>query len=112
MRLRAADPLPCGLVAVLSAAGYAMKKLALRHQDLDAEIKDLDRQLTWLVPVAAPELVARPGIGIHTTAILLVTAGDDPERLHSEAASARLTGTAPRPPPGWWTGRCSPDASS
>ena len=64
---------------------------------LDAEIKDIDRQLTRLVTATAPKLVARRGIGIHSTATLLVTAGDNPERLRSEGAFARLTGTAPIP---------------
>jgi transposase len=41
--------------------------------------------------------VERRGIGIHTTATLLVTAGDNPERLRSEGAFSRLTGTAPIP---------------
>ena len=82
---------------VTGATKYAMKKLAQRFRALDAEIKDLDRQLTRLVTVTAPKLVARRGIGIHTTATLLVTAGDNPERLRSEGAFARLTGTAPIP---------------
>jgi transposase len=82
---------------VLAATRYAMKKLAQRFRALDAEIKDLDRQLTRLVTATAPKLVERPGIGIHTTATLLVTAGDNPERLRSEGAFARLTGTAPIP---------------
>jgi transposase len=59
--------------------------------------KDLDRQLTRLVTATAPKLVERRGIAIHTTATLLVTAGDNPERLRSEGAFARLTGTAPIP---------------
>jgi transposase len=82
---------------VLGATRYAMKKLALRFRALDAEIKDLDRQLTRLVTATAPKLVALRGVGIHTTATLLVTAGDNPERLRSEGAFARLTGTAPIP---------------
>jgi hypothetical protein len=69
---------------VLAATRYAMKKLALRFRALDAEIKDLDRQLTRLVTATAPKLVALRGVGIHTTATLLVTAGDNPERLRSE----------------------------
>ncbi len=64
---------------VLAATKFAMKKLALRFRALDAEIKDLDRQLTRLVTATAPKLVARRGVGIHTTATLLVTAGDNPE---------------------------------
>lgn len=82
---------------VLAATRYAMKKLAQRYQALDTEIKELDRQLTRLVTATAPKLVARRGIGVHTTATLLVTAGDNPERLRSEGAFARLTGTAPIP---------------
>jgi transposase len=82
---------------VVAATRYAMKKLALRFRALDAEIKDLDRQLTRLVTATAPKVVALRGVGIHTTATLLVTAGDNPERLRSEGAFARLTGTAPIP---------------
>jgi transposase len=72
-----------------------MKKLALRFRTLDAEIRDLDRQLTRLVTATAPKLVALRGVGIHTSATLLVCAGDNPERLRCEGAFARLTGTAP-----------------
>jgi transposase len=82
---------------VLATTRYAMKKLALRFRALDAEIKDLDRQLTRLVTATAPKVVALRGVGIHTTATLLITAGDNPERLRSEGAFARLTGTAPIP---------------
>jgi len=59
------------------------------------EIKDLDRQLTRLVETPAPRLVARRGIGIHTAATLLVTAGDKPDRLASEQSFAALAGTLP-----------------
>lgn len=82
---------------MLAATRYAMKKLAQRFRALDAEIKDLDRELTRLVTATAPKVVALRGVGIHTTATLLVTAGDNPERLRSESAFARLTGTAPIP---------------
>jgi transposase len=82
---------------VAAATRYAMKKLAQRFRALDAEIKDLDRQLTRLVSTTAPKVVALRGVGIHTTATLLVTAGDNADRLRSEGAFARLTGTAPIP---------------
>jgi transposase len=82
---------------VTAATRFAMKKLAMRFRTLDAEIKDLDRQLARLVTATAPKVVALRGVGIHTTATLLVTAGDNPERLRSEGAFARLTGTAPIP---------------
>ena len=50
-----------------------------------------------LVAAAAPALVALKGVGTDTAGALLVTAGDNPERLRSEAAFARLCGVAPIP---------------
>jgi transposase len=64
---------------------------------LQAEIDELDTQLGVLVTAAAPQLLALPGIGVDTAGQLLVTAGDNPERLRSEAAFARLCGAAPIP---------------
>jgi transposase len=82
---------------VIAATRYAMKRLAVRFQTLDAEIKDLDRQLTRLVTAAAPKVVALRGVGIHTTATLLVTAGDNP---NGSALRARSPGSpAPRRSP-------------
>jgi transposase len=49
------------------------------------------------VTSVAPALVALPGIGIDTAGQLLVTAGDNPQRLRSEAAFAHLCGAAPIP---------------
>lgn len=85
---RQADP-------ILATTKLALKKLARRFLDLDAEIKDLDRGLEQLVEATAPGLIARHGIGTHTAATLLVCAGDNPERLHTEASFAALTGTSP-----------------
>jgi transposase len=53
---------------------------------------------TWfneLVTAAAPALLAIKGIGTEIAATLLTVAGDNPERLASEAAFARLVGVAP-----------------
>ena len=47
------------------------------------------------VRAAAPALVALEGVGIDTAAILIVAAGDNPQRLRSEAAFAHLCGVAP-----------------
>ena len=43
----------------------------------------------------APSLVALYGVGTHTAAVLLVAAGDNAERIRSEAAFAHLCGVAP-----------------
>jgi len=76
---------------------YALQRLARRCQALEAEIAQLDTELAQLVTAAAPALVASFGIGVHTAAQLLITAGDNPHRLHSEAAFAHLCGAAPLP---------------
>jgi transposase len=54
-------------------------------------------QLGRLVATAAPALVAVNGVGTQTAAVLLVAAGDNPERLRSEGAFAHLCGVAPIP---------------
>ena len=45
----------------------------------------------------APSLLALHGVGPDTAALLLIAAGDHPERLRSEAAWAHLCGVAPIP---------------
>jgi transposase len=51
--------------------------------------------MAHLVADTAPDLLALHGVGVDTAAILLVAAGDNPERLHSEAAWAHLCGVSP-----------------
>ena len=55
----------------------------------------LDARITPLLQAHAPELLGIYGVGIDTAATLLVTAGDNPERLRSEAAWAHLCGVSP-----------------
>ena len=50
-----------------------------------------------LVTGHAPGLLALHGAGSDTAALLLIAAGDHPERLRSEAAWAHLCATAPIP---------------
>ena len=49
------------------------------------------------VQKAAPRTTALFGVGPDVAAQLLTTAGDNPDRLHSEAALAHLCGAAPIP---------------
>jgi len=51
--------------------------------------------ITPLLETTAPELLKIYGVGIDTAAALLVTAGDNPDRLRSEAAWAHLCGVSP-----------------
>lgn len=97
-RIRACAALRPGPVTDPAAATkLALRSLARRWLTLQAEIDDLDTHLTTIVTAVAPDLVALPGVGIDTAGQLLVTAGDNPHRLHSEAAFARLCGAAPIP---------------
>ncbi|MGW7003142.1 IS110 family transposase [Streptomyces sp. NPDC054933] len=77
------------------AVRIALRRLARRHQYLTDEIAEADAELKSLVVEAAPSLVALPGVGIETAAQLLITAGDNPERLASEASFAHLCAAAP-----------------
>lgn len=81
----------------VQATKAALRRLARRYQQLTQEIRELDAELTPLVTATAPELLALPGVGIEVAGQLLVTAGDNPDRLHSEAAFAHLCGVAPIP---------------
>ena len=86
---RAADP--------ATATVLALRVLARRHQNLSVEIADLDALLTPLVAAINPALVALNGVATDIAGQLLVTAGDNPKRLRSEAAFAMLAGVAPLP---------------
>lgn len=81
----------------LDAALRALRSLARRHQHLTDEITDLDEALERLVTDTNPALAATKGVGTVTAAQLLVTAGDNPHRLRSEAAFAALCGVSPIP---------------
>ena len=79
------------------AAKLALRSVARRIGALDDEIDDLDAQLTPLVHQAAPTLLSRTGIGVVHAAQLLITAGQNIDRLTTEAAFARICGVAPIP---------------
>jgi transposase len=86
-----------GADPVITATKTALQILGRRVLALDAEKRHIDALLTGLVTQTAPDLLALHGVGIDTAAALLVTAGDNPGRLRSEAAWAHLCGTAPIP---------------
>jgi transposase len=88
---------PGSLTSTTAATKTALRVLARRWQQLQAELTQLDAQLQELVAAVAPTLVALPGIGVDTAGQLLVTAGDNPQRLRGEAAFAHLCGVAPIP---------------
>jgi len=80
---------------VEAATRFALRSVARRYQVLSEEIAELDAHLDRLVAQAAPELVSLPGIGTDSAATLLIVAGDNPQRLRSEASFASLCGVSP-----------------
>lgn len=82
---------------LLAAVKTSLRDLARRWKALDEEIKSLNRQIAAIVTAAAPELVELHGVGVEIAGQLLVTAGDNAERIRSEAAFAKLCGVAPQP---------------
>ncbi len=79
------------------ATAIALRSLARRHHALSEEIAALDASLGCLVRTASPGLRAIHGVGDETAAQLLITCGDNPDRLRSHAAFAALCGAAPVP---------------
>jgi transposase len=86
---------PGELTNVTAATKTALRGLAARYETLEAEIKTLDAQLDSLVAEAAPQLVDMVGMGPDSAGALLVAAGDNPDRLRSEAAFSMLCGSSP-----------------
>lgn len=80
-----------------AATRLALRRLARRCQQLSAEIADADAELRDLTTRTAPRLLAKYGAGPQTAGQLLVTAGDNPGRLHSDASFAALCGASPVP---------------
>jgi transposase len=109
LRARFARHAPAALAAGLAALrprpgdvpGYAtriaLRELGRRVQFLDAQLGRLDKLIVPLVTARAPGLLALHGVGPDTAALLLIAAGDHPERLRSEAAWAHLCAAAPIP---------------
>jgi len=81
----------------LHATKTAATTLARRVQALDVELAALDAQIEPLVKAAAPALLNVYGVGFDTAAVLLVAAGDNAQRITSEAKWAMLCGVAPVP---------------
>jgi transposase len=81
----------------MAAMRHVLRALARRWLELHAEVALHSRHLKRLTHSAAPQLVAAFGIGPDIAAELLVTAGDNTDRIRSEAAFAKLCGACPIP---------------
>ena len=90
-------PDPADAATPATAVQLALRSLARRHQQLSAEITDLDELLEPLVAAINPGLLAANGVGADIAGQLLVSAGENHDRIASDAAFAMLCGAAPIP---------------
>ena len=81
----------------IAAAKHTLRALARRWEFLNAEVKDHDTVIAQLATSLSPTLCDGFGIGPDTAAEILIVFGDNPDRVHSEAAFAKLCGTCPIP---------------
>ena len=88
---------PGDLSEPTQGAKQALRRLARRCQMLAEEITDADADLTALITQTAPHLIEQFGVGPEVAGQLLITAGDNPTRLRSEASFAALCGASPLP---------------
>lgn len=79
----------------LQALKRALRILGRRYEHLTTEIAELDEAITELCAQINPALLGAKGVGPEVAATLLVIAGDNPERLRSDAALAALCGASP-----------------
>lgn len=79
------------------AVRHSLASLARRYLDLHEEIKTHSHHLKALTKTAAPHMLERFGVGFDTAAEMLIAAGDNTDRVRSEAAFAKLCGACPIP---------------
>jgi transposase len=88
---------PGAMTSPTASAKATLRALARRWLMLDAEIKSHDADLDALTSACAPTLKEAHGMSTGTAAEMLILVGDNPERIRSEAAFAKLCGACPIP---------------
>ena len=88
---------PGPIDSTTASAKHTLRALARRWLTVAEEIQGHDRVLEQLTAAVAPSLRDGFGIGADTAAEMLIVFGDNPERIRSEAAFAKLCGVAPIP---------------
>ncbi|MDM2351264.1 transposase [Mycobacteroides abscessus subsp. abscessus] len=91
-RMLVIPEMPC---TPTDATKIALKSLAARCYELDAETERLGHQIDVLTAAAVPALRSVYGVGPDCAATLLSATGDNPHRLRSDAAFAKLCGVSP-----------------
>ena len=88
---------PGDIIDPTAAVKHALRALAARWRTLSAEIDQHDELLDILTRAAVPTLREAIGIGPESAAEMMIVAGDNPGRIRSEAAFAKLCGACPIP---------------
>lgn len=94
---RCAGLRPGTISTVEAATKHTLRSIARRWEQLNDEITTHEKVLAELTTALAPQLSAAFGIGADVASEMLIVAGDNPERVRSEPAWARLCGVAPIP---------------
>jgi transposase len=82
-------------VTPIDAIIMAIRSLAARCRQLDAEAARLEHHIDTITATTAPRLRPLYGVGPDTAATLLAAIGDNTERIGNEAAFAKLCGVCP-----------------
>ncbi len=86
---------PGAATTVDAAAKRALTTVARRWRSLDEEARELSRHIKAILDEVAANLLAVHGVGYETAGQLLITAGDNPQRLGHEKSFAALCGSSP-----------------
>jgi transposase len=86
---------PGALTEPGEATKRSLRSLARRYQNLKTEIAELDEAINTLCVAENPALLGVRGVGSEVASALLVAAGDNPDRMRTEASFAALCGSSP-----------------
>lgn len=93
--LAVSRPNPSDFRSLISAYRISLRSLARRYMELNDEVADLGVMIIAIVDELAPQLATRNSIGDGSAAQPLLAAGDNPERLRSDAGFTVLCGVSP-----------------
>lgn len=88
-RVRPDDNTPAGITR------HALRELARRVAHLDEQLEQTNDRIRKITTEVAPQLLELKGVGPDVASTLLVTVGDNPERMRHEKSFASLCGTSP-----------------
>lgn len=86
---------PGSSTSIEASCKRAMLAITKRWRALDNEARDMQRHIKTILDATASDLLAEHGVGYETAAQLLITAGDNANRLRRESSFAALCGSSP-----------------